>query len=311
MTLEQLKIFAAVAERQHVTRAAETLNLSQSAASAAIAALEQQFRTKLFDRVGRGIALTEAGKLLLGEALEILARAESARVAMAELVGLARGRLTIYASQTISSYFLPRRLVKFHQKFPGIELSVSVGNTAQVARAVIAGEAEVGFVEGPVGDPHLAIEAVGTDQMIIVIPPNHPWAKQKALAPADLSAASWVLREDGSGTRAAFGSALAGLGVHVPLRIAITLPSNEAVRAAVEAGAGAAALSSMVCGESLTSGKLARAKIALPVRDFHAVQHRDRYRSRSVAALLKLIKEDASIPAWRARRDSNSQPPDS
>src|ERR1700733_5233760 len=182
MTLEQLKVFAAVAEREHITRAGEFLNLTQSAVSSAIAALEQEFSLKLFHRVGRGIVLTEAGKFFLTEARAILARAQSTRAAMAEFSGLALGRISIHASHTISSYSLPRHLITFHTRFPGVELAVSLGNTAQVLHAIINGEAELGFVEGPVADPHLAVEIVGSDQMIIVVAPDHPWARQPSVS---------------------------------------------------------------------------------------------------------------------------------
>ena len=293
MTLEQLRIFIAVAEREHVTRAAEALNLTQSAASSAISLLEQQYGVRLFHRVGRGITLTEAGKFFLGEARAILARTQSAEMALGEFSALARGRLTIHASQTISSYFLPRHLVRFHSRFPGIELAVTAGNTAQVARAVIQGEAELGFVEGPVSDPLLAVESVGTDQMIIVVPPNHLLANKGTVSTDDLLAENWVLREAGSGTRAVFTDAMSALGIDsAKLRVAIALPSNEAIRAAVEAGVGAAALSSLVCAESLAAGKLIKLKTKLPKREFNAVQHVEHYRSRAVAALLSLIRND-------------------
>jgi DNA-binding transcriptional LysR family regulator len=292
MTLDQLKIFVAAAEREHVTRAAEALNLSQSAVSSAIFLLERTYGVKLFHRVGRGIVLTEAGKFFLGEARAILARTQSAEIALGEFLGLARGRLSIHASQTISSYFLPAYLVRFHSRFPGIELAVAVGNTAQVARAITHGEAELGFIEGPAPDPLLAAEPVGTDEMIIVVAPGHPWANKKQLSTADLTSGNWVLREDGSGTRAVFTEAMAALGVDPgSLHVAIALPSNEAVRAAVEAGLGATALSSLVCTDSLAAGKLVKLKTRLPRRVFNAVQHVEHYRSRAVAALLALIKE--------------------
>ena len=140
MTLEQLRIFAAVAERQHVTRAAEALNLAQSAASASIAALEAQYGTKLFHRVGRGIELTDAGQLFLSEARAVLARAEAAELALAELAGLKRGMLRVRASQTIASYWLPRYLVAFRRAHPGVDLHITAGNTAQVAAAVQGGK---------------------------------------------------------------------------------------------------------------------------------------------------------------------------
>src|SRR5579864_9277660 len=120
MTLEQLRVFVAVAERQHVTRAAEALHIAQSAVSASIAALEERHGVKLFHRVGRGIEMTEAGALFLVEARAVLARAESAELALSELGGLKRGALAVHASQTIASYWLPRHLVRFRRDYPGI-----------------------------------------------------------------------------------------------------------------------------------------------------------------------------------------------
>jgi len=129
MTLEQLRIFVAVAERQHVTQAARALNLAQSAASHAIAALETRYDTKLFDRVGRHIELTEAGHAFLAEARAVLARAERAELALSEFGTLQRGTLTVQASQTIASYWLPRHLVAFRRAHPQISIRLTVGNT--------------------------------------------------------------------------------------------------------------------------------------------------------------------------------------
>ena len=139
MTLEQLRIFVAVAEREHVTRAAEALRLTQSAVSAAIAALEAHYGVSLFDRVGRRIELNEEGRTFLGEARAVLARAAAAELALSELSGLKRGTLTVQASQTIASYWLPARLVEFRRAYPSIDVKLSVGNTAQVAKAVADG----------------------------------------------------------------------------------------------------------------------------------------------------------------------------
>ncbi len=155
MTLEQLRVFVAVAERQHVTRAAHALNLAQSAVSASVAALESQYETRLFHRIGRGIELTEGGRLFLAEARAVLARAAAAELVLAELGGLMRGTLNVAASQTIASYWLPRHLVALRERFPALVVDLRVGNTAQVAASVRAGEAELGFVEGTVEDPQV------------------------------------------------------------------------------------------------------------------------------------------------------------
>src|ERR1700758_4172404 len=128
MTLEQLRIFVAVADKQHVTRAARELNLTQSATSAAIAALEGRYGIKLFDRVGRGIMLTHTGRTFLCEARAVLARAHSAEQALRDIAGLKGGTLVVAASQTVANYWLPSRLKTFQAAHPGIAVSVRIGN---------------------------------------------------------------------------------------------------------------------------------------------------------------------------------------
>lgn len=186
MTLEQLRIFLAVAEREHVTRAAEALNLTQSAVSGAVNALESRHGVKLFHRVGRRIELTEAGRVLVGQAKVILADVHVAEIAMADLSDIRRGTLTVFASQTIASYWLPRRLVGFNGRYPQIDLKPEVGNTAQCAQAVIAGVADLGFIEGIINEPALSIELVADDRLVIVVGAEHPWALKPPALPREL-----------------------------------------------------------------------------------------------------------------------------
>lgn len=291
MTLEQLRIFIAVAERQHVTRAAEALNIAQSAASASIAALESRHGAKLFHRVGRGIELTEAGTLFLVEAQAVLARAEAAELVLSELGTLTRGTLRVRASQTIASYWLPRHLVAFRRRHPGIDIRLGIGNTTQVAAAVLEGSAELGFIEGLVDDPALQTRRVARDQLVIVVGPEHPWATSFPIVPAQLTETDWVLREPGSGTRSVFEAALQDFGISpAALRISLELPSNESVRAAVEAGMGATALSASVAAPAIEAGLLHDAGLALPERDFTVVRRLERYRTRAADALLDLMR---------------------
>jgi DNA-binding transcriptional LysR family regulator len=291
MTLEQLRIFIAVAEREHVTRAAQALNLTQAAVSASIAALEAQTGTMLFDRVGRNIALTPAGRLFLPEAREVLARAHAARALLDDISGLARGELRLHASQTIASYFLPALIAGFHARHPGVALELAIGNTAQAEQAVRAGIADLGFVEGSVEAPDLTVSAVATEEMGVYVPPAHPWADGHALTIPELTRGAWVFREQGSGTREAFLAALSTQGVAPgALTIVLTLPSNEAVREAVIAGAGAACLSPLVCSRAVQAGALARANFALPARHFYAVRHPQRYFTQAARAFLEAIR---------------------
>ncbi len=296
MTLEQLRLFVAVAERQHVTRAAVALRLTQAGVSAAIAALEAQHAVKLFDRVGRGIVLTQAGLMFLPEAKAVLARAALAATSLADHTGLRRGHLTLHASQTIASYFLPPILTAFRARYPGISLALAIGNTGQVARAVMEGAAALGFVEGQLSAPDLVVESLAGERMVVIVPPTHPWAHGAALTPADLRRADWVFREVGSGTRDAFLAALAEQGLTAEsLNIVLTLPANEAVREAVVAGAGVACLSPLVCAGALAGGALRTANLLLPVRAFNAVRHRERYVSAAAAAFLAAAR--GALPA--------------
>jgi DNA-binding transcriptional LysR family regulator len=213
MTLEQLRIFVAVAERQHVTQAAQALNLAQSAASHAIAALESRYETKLFDRVGRRIELTEVGAAFLADARAILAQVNRAEIALTEFGTLERGTLTVQASQTIASYWLPRHLVAFRRSHPQIDVRLTIGNTAQVAEAIETGAAELGFVEGLVDKEELISTRVALDQLVLVVGNDHPWADGTAPSADDLVESEWVMRERGSGTRAVFEKTLQKLGI--------------------------------------------------------------------------------------------------
>src|ERR1700760_4495092 len=186
MTLEQLRIFVAVAEQQHVTQAASQLNLTQSATSAAIAALETRYGIKLFDRVGRGIVLTQTGRDFLNEA-----RAKAAAQVLDDLAGLKRGSLTLAASQTVANYWLPPRIEAFRKAHPGIDLRVTIANTEQVAQAVHRGDADLGFVEGEVDDPSLAVRKMEGDSLAIVVGASHPWIGKARITPKLLTATCW------------------------------------------------------------------------------------------------------------------------
>lgn len=290
MTLEQLRIFVAVAAEQHVTRAARALHLTQSAVSAAIASLEARHAVQLFNRVGRGIELTEAGRLFLNEARAVLVRAEAAERLLADLSALKRGHITVHASQTITGYWLPQRLVAFRQRYPDVDVGVVAGNTAQVAKAVLDGAADLGLVEGEVGDPLLDQDTLPGDRMTLVVSDGHPWRDRKRVKPDDLPRSAWVLREVGSGTRSEFEEALRRFGVsQADLPVVLELPSNEAVLSAVKAGAGATVISELVAGSALAAGQLHRVPFPLPERPFRLLRHRERRLSHAAQAFRTLL----------------------
>lgn len=290
MTLEQLRIFVAVAQRQHVTRAAAALGLAQSAVSAAIAALEASHKVKLFHRVGRGIVLTEAGELFLSEARAVLARVEIAEQHLSDLGGLKRGRLRLRASQTIAGYWLPWYLAEFRRAYPGVEVELTIGNTREAADAVLEGRADIGFAEGVVDEPLLHAQQVARDRLLLVVAPGHPWAQRKNVPLCDFPESDWVLREQGSGTRAILEETLAKADVRLPsARVTLTLPSNEAVRCAVAAGLGASVLSGSVVAAMLEAELLVAPRADLADRAFMSLTHNERYVSAAAKAFLTLI----------------------
>ncbi|WP_372398652.1 LysR family transcriptional regulator [Azospirillum sp. HJ39] len=295
MTLEQLRIFAAVADALHFTRAAETLHLSQPAVSAAVAALEAEHGLRLFDRIGRRVELTAAGHLLRREARAILAKVEEAGTMLAELSGLSRGTLRLAASQTVGNHWLPPRLLRFAEAHPGIRIDLSIGNTEQVAEAVRDGSAELGIAEGAVSDPALVSEPIAGDRLRLVVGGRHPWAALGRVGVTDMAAGRWILRESGSGTRALFESALRAAGLDPGgLDVAMTLPGGGVIRAALLAGLGASVLSDLIVAEDLAAGRIVALEgLELPARPFHLVRHRDRYRSIAERAFVRLAVEAA------------------
>lgn len=283
MTLEQLSIFIAVAEREHLTQGADAVGLSPSAASAAIKALEAYYDVRLFDRVGRRIELTREGRVLLAEARLTLAQIRHTESVLSELGSLRTGILDVQASQTVANYWLPQRLLAFHSQFPGVTINFEAGNTDAVAQAVVEGRAELGFVEGDVDEPVLASTPVVRDRLVAVT---------AATVRAELGDLRWIMREPGSGTRAVFEAAMAAAGYEpAALQVALVLPTNEAVLSAVRAGTAAAALSEMVVAPFITSGELQVLEIDLPPRQFSILRHRERRLSAAAARFEALCRE--------------------
>ncbi len=284
MTLEQLRIFVAVADREHLTQAAEALHLTPSAVSSAIRVLEDRYGLALFHRTGRRIELTDAGLAFLPEAKATLARAESADLFLTEFGGLRRGTLALAASQTVAGYWLPPRLMRFHEAYPALAIRMAGGNTEQAADAVLDGRAELGFVEGAMDHPALAQRVVARDRVVVVASRGHPLAGRPG-TPDDLSAARWVLREPGSGTRNALTSVLD----EAALDITLSLPSNEAVRSAVLSGNVLTAVSEYVVADDLAAGRLAPVAFDLPERAFRLLRHKERHRSKAGLAFEAML----------------------
>ncbi len=175
--------------------------------------------------------------------------------------------------------------------YPEIEIHLAVGNTAQVAAAVESGAAELGFVEGAVSSDHFDSKVVARDQLIVVVAPDHPWTTRFASHAQGSDAGRMGAARAGSGTRSAFEEALMQSGLKPSeLRVELELPSNEAVRAAVEAGLGSDGHFRVRCSAEHRGGLLQQLRYRLPEREFHVLRHLERYQSRAADALLSMIK---------------------
>lgn len=302
MTLDQLRIFVAVAETLNMRQAADVLHLTQPSISAAIAALEERYGVRLFHRVGRGLELSEAGLRFLPEARGVLLKARDAASHLDDLVGLRRGTLRLIASQTVASYWMPTRMARFAETWSNISLSLSVSNTQQAIEAVLAGSADLGFVEGQVDDPLLERQIIGADRLGLYARPDHPLVGLQ-LTTDDLRSAAWVLREQGSGTRAHFMDALAlvGLGVE-DIMMRLELPSNEAALEALSGGGLVTAISQLAAAARIASGQIAELHWPFPKRDFTVVRHRSRHMSHAAKAFVQLMRP--TNPLSREAKDA-------
>ncbi len=284
-TLRQLEVVLAVSRSESVSRAGEALALSQSAVSSALADLERQLETPLFDRVGKRLRLSETGRALRARAEGLWERAQDLDAAFG--AGPV-STLRLGATLTIGNHLAPALIARFVRDEPGTRMTLEIANTQEIARRVSNFELDVGLVEGELSEPSLRITKWREDELVVFCAPDHPLARKRALGDDDLHAASWVLREPGSGTRQAFDRAMSGL---LPeLSIVLELAQPEAIRGAVAAGLGLGCLSRIALEESFRLGTL-RAR-PVPHRSFrrqlYLVRHREKFVSAALARFLSV-----------------------
>jgi DNA-binding transcriptional LysR family regulator len=300
MTLEQLRIFVAVAYVEHFTRAAERLRISQSAVSAAVAALEEEYKILLFDRSRRHVELTAAGSVFLAEAEAILARVDLALRRFEDLAELRIGRLAIAASQTVANYWLPGLLNAFHERYPGVTIDLWDGNSTEVEKRVLRGQVDLGIIEHDPNDATLTVEAFAGDILVVVVGRRHPWFNRQKIDWKELLDTSWIMREPGSGTRALFEAAAAERGIRPEtLDVALVLRTGEAVSNAVAAGTSAAVISNLVADVSLKAGALRRIEPISIERKFVVLSLPARPQTRSGTALLEHLRACANTNSTR------------
>lgn len=290
-TLRQFEVFLAVAKAGSFRVAAEAMHLSQPALSQHVAEIERELGARLFDRLGRKVALTEAGRILEEHALRLFASVTSAREAVADLSELKRGSLVIGASTTPGIYVLPRIIAAFQDKYPRVTLSLRIENSALIEERIRRNEVDLGVVGGhPLRPGEECVTAGLVDELVLIVPPKHPWAGRREIQPALVGGQRLLVREEGSATRQVTERALQRAGGHITA--SMELGHTEAIKQAVMAGLGIAFVSRHAVRDELAAGRLHALRLrGLRIqRHFHIIHNEARTLSASARAFIELLK---------------------
>lgn len=280
LSLRELEVFVAVAEQGTVTAAADSVALTQSAASQALAALETGLTARLFDRVGRRLVLNEYGRLLLPRARAMLDAAQDMQHLFDSHAAL---HVRVGASSTIANYLLPVQIARFQQQHPQARVEMMVANTADIIEAVAGFKVDMGFIEGPCHHPDIVVEPWQEDTLVVFTAATSPLA-QGAMSLSQLAQALWVLRERGSGTREEVEHLLLP---HVGgFAQVMEMGHSEAIKRAVAAGLGVSCLSLHVVQELLDSGQIVAVPAPLPLlqRTLYRIHHKNKSQTRGMLA---------------------------
>lgn len=274
MNISQLRAFVTIVERGSFSDAARELGVSQPAVTMQLQSLESEVSATLLDRRYRRVDLTDAGRTLLPHARRVLDQIAEARDEIDALSGTVSGRLVIAASTTPGVYLVPALLGSFIERYPQVGVSVTVGDTADVVRAVESGEAHLAVSGDTVKGAKAVFEEIGRDELVLIAPPEHRFVGRKKAPLSELCDEAWILREHGSGTRHVAERLLAEHGLETSeLRVVVELSTGEAIVSAVEGGLGLSIVSRLVAEKALRLGTVVELDVVgLPThRPFFAV----------------------------------------
>ena len=253
--LSALDVFASVVKHGSFGKAAKAHGIAQPSVTSRMRNLERQLGVTLFDRGPNGSTPTPEGVVVSGWADAILLAAHELEAGLDALKAEQAGKLRIAASYTIAEYLLPGWLSRFTREHPEDTISLDVENSTHVLQQLERGEADLGFIETPMETPNMNEKVVAHDQLVTVVPPNHPWATRASIEMAELAKTPLVMREQGSGTREALDRALIDAG-HTPPESVLELGSTSAVRSAVLNGQSPTVISRLAVADQLALGHL-------------------------------------------------------
>jgi DNA-binding transcriptional LysR family regulator len=252
-TLHQLKVFEATARHGSFTRAAEELFLTQPTVSMQVKQLTKAIGLPLFEQVGKRLFLTDAGRELFSTCQEIFGKLEQLEMSIANLKGMKQGRLRL-AVITTAKYFLPRLLGPFCQKYPGVDISLTVTNHERVIERLGNNQDDLYVMSQLPENLDIVAHPFLDNPLVVIGPKTHPLAKEKNISLKRLAEETFIMREPGSGTRRAFQKLLDDQGLSV--RVRLELGSNEAIKQAIAGGLGLAVLSSHTIAHDGSMGEL-------------------------------------------------------
>ena len=305
MEIRHLQTFAIAAELESFTRAAESLDLTQAGVSHHVAALEKLLNVSLFERSGRSVILTDAGRRLHDYARRILELVDEASREVGQAQSTIAGTMRIASSTVPAELLLPDLLAGFHALHPDVRESVTVSDSSAAAEAVESGEADVGFVGELPRLAGLRPQSIASDKLVLVVSPEHPLSRTKRVSLHRLRSEPLIIRELGSGSRRCVDQALEAAGLSPgELSIAMETNSNDAIRAAVQRGVGAAFLSSGLVAHEIEQGRLVSIAVTglRPERQLYLITNPNRTAKPVVREFLAYVNQWQQAPGVQKER---------
>jgi len=296
VSLRQLRVFEAVARLSNYTRAAEELHLSQPAVSMQVHQLEDAVGLPLFERLGKSIVLTEAGREIYQYSRSINRALQEMEEVMEALKGVNRGRLHVAVASTVN-YFAPRLLAVFHQRYPGISPRLDVTNRESLVRLLDANSIDIALMGVPPQDVDVEAEAFTDNPLVVIAPPDHPLAGERSIPLSRLAGEIFVMREAGSGTRQSMERYFREAGLTI--RHGMQMTRNEAVKQAVRSGLGLSVVSLHTIELELETRRLVTLDVQgfpLP-RKWYLVYRRGKRLSPAAAAFRDFVLREGPLIA--------------
>ncbi|MGM1045539.1 MAG: LysR family transcriptional regulator [Bacillota bacterium] len=291
-----LEVFVTVVEKGNFTRAAEELKMTQPAVSQYIQALERTVGAKLLERTNKYVRLNQAGEIVFHHAKDILGMYTRMQTLVDDLLHRASGDLSISASYTFGEYVLPHLLAYMHEVYPLIRPRINIGNTTEVAEAILNHQADIGIVEGEYHHENLHIEAFAEDEMFVIVPNEERYAGREEISLSELGKETWIVRESGSGTRRAAEHMFTSR--HFQPDNKMEFGSTQLIKESVEAGLGVTLLSHWAVRKEISLGTLIMLKPdGEPVRrHFSLITQATPYHTKAAEVFLDLLRMNKAFP---------------